>query len=277
MAVNGSSLILGGTVLVATDGARTIFIGLSGESSVLAMGQQQLLLAGEQVNVAYNSGAVAAPSAPPSAPAPLDMSYLWNLPVPLFDRPLILPQPGFASTQGPINLRVAPDVYSGVITQVPGGQALTILGRNPDDTWYHVRLEDGETGWMLAELLAANVGEIDAVYEKTPLPPQRYGELGTQGRVHAPAGVNLRRGPEATYPSVGIIADGTVVDLLAQSPYHNSWVKVDADGLVGWLSLLTIETQAFIDALPVDYTAPPMPTATPIPGSSGNAFPNPNG
>jgi hypothetical protein len=115
------------------------------------------------------------------------------------------------------------------------------------------------------------------VYVETPLPPQRYGTLGTQGQVRAPAGVNLRRGPETTFPAVGLVADGTMVNLLARSPYQNSWVKVDASGMVGWLSLLNIETQAYIDALPVDYTAPPFPTPTPIPGSFGNAFPDPEG
>jgi hypothetical protein len=53
-------------------------------------------------------------------------------------------------------------------------------------------------------------------------------------------------------------------------------VKVDAGGAVGWLPLLGLETAAFIDALPVDYGAPPIPTPTTIPGSFGNAFPDPN-
>ncbi|MCZ2099341.1 MAG: SH3 domain-containing protein [Anaerolineae bacterium] len=209
-------------------------------------------------------------------PIPLNAAYLNHLPVALFDRPLILPQPGFASTQGAINLRTAPDLYSTVITQVPGGQNLTILGRNPDYTWFHVRLANGQTGWMLAELLSSNAGMISAVYSETPLPPQRLGELGTRARVTAPAGVNLRRGPDATFPAIGLVNDGTLVDLLARSPYMNGWLKVNVGGTVGWLSLLTLDTQAYLDALPVDYSAPPMPTATPIPGSFGNAFPDPD-
>jgi hypothetical protein len=57
----------------------------------------------------------------------------------------------------------------------------------------------------------------------------------------------------------------------------NDWIKVNAGGTIGWLSLLTLDTQAYIDALPVDYNAPAMPTATPIPGSCGHAFPDPEG
>ncbi|MFN8448030.1 MAG: SH3 domain-containing protein [Anaerolineae bacterium] len=277
VAVNSTSLSFYGTVLVTTDDANTTFVGLEGETTVLAVGQQQLLLPGEQTSVAHPPGNVSTASTPPSAPIPLNEAYLTNLPVPLFDRPLILPQPGYASTQGAVNLRAAPDLYASVITQVPGGQPLTILGRNPDYTWFHVRLEDGQTGWMLAELLASNAGTISAVYSETPLPPQRLGELGTRARVTAPAGVNLRRGPDATFPAIGLVNDGTLVDLLARSPYMNGWIKVNVSGTVGWLSLLTLDTQAYLDALPVDYSAPAMPTATPIPGSFGNAFPDPDG
>ncbi len=276
LSINGVSLSLYGTLLVTADASSTIFVGLEGQASVLALGRQQTLLPGEQVSVAHPDGNVSAASQVPSAPIPLDPVYTSNLPVPLFDRPLILPQPGFASTQGAVNLRVSPDIYSSVITQVPGGQSLTILGRNPDNTWYNVRLPNGQTGWMLAELLASNVGDINAVYSETPLPPQRLGELGTRARVHAPAGVNLRRGPDATFPAIGIVNDGTLVDLMARSPYLNGWIKVNAGGTVGWLSLLTLETQAYIDALPIDYSAPALPTPTTPPGSFGNAFPNPD-
>ncbi len=277
LTINSVSLDFTGTVLVATDDTSTIFMTLEGQTSVLAMAQQQTVPPGEQVSVAYQAGNVSAAGAPPGLAIPLDNSYLNNLPVPLFDRPLILPQSGFASTQGAVNLRVSPDLYSSVITQVPGGQPLTVLGSNPDQTWYNVRLGDGQTGWMLAELLASNIGAITTTYSQTPLPPQRYGDLGTRGRVHAPNGVNLRRGPDVTFPAIGIIADGTLVDLLARSPYQNGWIKVDDNGTIGWLSLLTLETQAYLDALPIDYNAPPMPTPTVIPGSFGNAYPDPNG
>jgi uncharacterized protein YgiM (DUF1202 family) len=276
LAINGSSLTFTGTLLVSTDDHNTIFIGLEGQASVLALSQQQTLSAGQQINVAHPPGNISTASAPPTAPIPLDISYLNGLPVPLFDRPLVLPQPGYASTMGAVNLRVSPDVYSGVITQVPGGQPLTILGRNEDSTWFNVRLSDGQTGWMLAELLATNLGTISAVYSSTPLPPQRLGELGTRARVRAPAGVNLRRGPDATFDAIGMVGDGTLVDLVARSPYMNGWIKVNSGGTVGWLSVLTLETQAYIDALPIDYQAPAMPTATPIPGTFGNTFPDPD-
>ena len=47
-------------------------------------------------------------------------------------------------------------------------------------------------------------------------------------------------------------------------------------GVVGWLALITLQTQAVIEALPIDYDVPPPPQPTRVPGSFGNAFPDPN-
>jgi len=53
-------------------------------------------------------------------------------------------------------------------------------------------------------------------------------------------------------------------------------VKVEGGGMVGWLALITVQTQAVIDALPIDFNVPPPPEPTRVPGSFGNAFPDPN-
>jgi uncharacterized protein YraI len=273
--INGMSVVLNGTMLVQTAGAQTVFAGLSGVSSLFAYGQEQLLRPGQEVLADYNPGDFSAPLNVPAAPVPLDTALAAHLPVALFDRPIILPQPGYVETLGAVNLRVAPTTDAGVIVQVPAGQVLSVLGRNTGGDWYHVRLDSGETGWMKIDLLAQNVGQINAVYEATPLPPQRYGALGRIATVLAPAGVNLRSAPDATFPLILTIPDGTVVNLVARSPY-SPWVKVEVNGIEGWLALITIQTEAVIEALPVDYNVPPPPEPTREPGSFGNAFPNPN-
>ncbi|NDJ63031.1 MAG: SH3 domain-containing protein [Chloroflexi bacterium] len=275
--LNGVVLTLDDTVLVRTDGAQITFIALAGNATVLALGLDEAIYPGQQVQVPYDPANLGAPTGVPSVPAPLNARYVAHLPVPLFDRPLLLPQPGFISTQGAINLRTEPSTQALIVTQVPGGEVLTLLGRNEAGTWYHVRRSNGQTGWMFAELLARNVGEIRAVYASTPLPPQRLGEMGTHARVIAPAGANLRQGPDLVFPAISALDSGTLVELQARSPY-SPWVRVNVNGAVGWLALITLETQAYIDALPVDWLAP-QPPATPTPtrppGSFGNAFPEP--
>jgi uncharacterized protein YraI len=274
--INGASVALNGTVLVRNIGADLFFVALSGQSSIIAFGQQQPLLMGEQISVPYNPGDFTRPAGPPTSPVPFDPAMLRNVPVALFDRPVILPQPGYMRTDGAVNMRSSPTTDAGVITQVPSGEVLSVLGADPSGEWYHVRRETGETGWMLSELLEGNVGAISVLYSSTPLPPQRYGELGSAGRVLAPAGVNLREGPDAGFPVVASVGDGTMVNLLARSPY-SPWVKVEINGTIGWVALITLQTQAFIDALPIDFDVPPAPTPTLVPGTFGNAFPDPDG
>ncbi len=152
---------------------------------------------------------------------------------------------------------------------------MSILGRTLDGEWYNVRRLSGETGWMAADLLLRNIDMIEAVYEATPAPPQRYGEFGTRGTVLAANGVNLRRGPDVVFPAIVTVPTGSAVNLVARSPY-SPWVKVEVTGVEGWVALVNIETQAFIDALPIDFNAPPLPPPTAVPGSFGNAFPDPN-
>lgn len=274
--VNGASLVVGGTVLIRTTDTATTFVGLGGRNAVLAVGGRQELLAGQQVSVPFAPPVFNQPSAPPTVPTLFNPALVENLPVALFDRPLILPQPGNVITQGITNLRNAPDIYAAQLAEIRAGEVLTVLGQNANNDWYHVQRENGETGWVYAELLARNVGEITAVYDATPLPPQRYGELGSRGRVTQSGGANLRRGPEVVFPVVALLSEGAMVDLVARSPYMNGWLKVSADGVTGWVASFAIETQAYLDAIPVDWSAPPMPTATPIPGSFGNAFPDPD-
>lgn len=275
--INGVSLALNGTVIIRTVDSSTIFAEVAGQSSVIVYGQEQSLLTGQQISIPHHQGDFTRPASAEVQINLLDTAALQHLPVALFDRPLLLPQPGFVRTQGEVNLRSSPSLNAGVIVQLPAGELMNILGRSPDGAWYHVRRETGETGWLLVELLAVNAGEIAAVYESTPTIPQRYGELGSTGRIAAPAGASLRQGPDIGFPVIGSVADGTPVRLLARSPY-SQWVLVDAGGIVGWVGLLALETRAFFDAIPVDYSVPPpppTPTPTRIPGSFGNAFPEP--
>lgn len=275
IAINGVSLGLNGTVVVKTLADQTIFAALSGETLVFAYGQNQLLRTGQQVTVPYAGGNFASPVGAPSLPQLYDSSLAKNLPIGLFDRPVMVPQAGHVTTAGAVNMRVSPSTDAGVILQVPAGQTMAVLGRNSTGDWLHVRLDTGETGWMYAPLLVVNTGAIDAVYDATPLPPQRYGRVGTTGKVVAPAGVNLRQYPDIGFAALAAVPDGAQITLLGRSPY-NAWVKVDFNGQIGWLSLLTVDTKAIVDALPVDFDVPTPPPPTRVPGSYDNAFPDPN-
>jgi uncharacterized protein YraI len=277
LVVNGVSVILNGSVIVRTVDSTTIFAEISGRSSIIVYGQEQQLLTGQQISVRHSDGDFTRPGSAETQITLLDPAALRSLPVALFDRPLLLPQPGFVRTQGEVNLRSSASRDAGIVAQIPAGEVMNILGSSPDTAWYHVRRDTGETGWILAELVVASVGEINAIYESTPTIPQRYGQLGTTGQIVAPAGASLRQGPDTGFPVIASVADATPVELLARSPY-SPWVLVDANGTVGWIALIALDTRAFFDAIPIDYSVPPpppTPTPTRVPGSFGNAFPEP--
>jgi uncharacterized protein YraI len=275
--VNGVSLDVSGTVAIFTQENTTRFLSIEGLLRLIVNGTAYSLFAGEEVDVYYNGDWRSPQRA--DAGRPLTWELIQHLPVVLLDRPVLLPQPGYVETRGNVNMRAAPSDDARLLYQVPAGQVLDVLGQNEDGRWFHVRLGNGETGWMLAELLRQNLGEIVLTYEQTPIPPQRFGALGSSGRVTAAQGANLRRGPDTFFDTLMTLPAGTQLELVARSPY-SPWVRVRASGAEGWLSLITLETRSVIAFLPVDYSAPlpPRPTATPVfQFGGGHAYPNPLG
>ncbi len=275
--VNGVSLDVSGTVAIFTQENVTRFLSLEGLLRLIVNGTAYSLYAGEEVDVAYNGDWRSPQRA--EAGRPLTWALIEHLPVVLLDRPVLLPQPGYVETRGNVNMRAAPREDAPLLYVVPAGQVLDVLGQSPDERWFHVRLGNGETGWMLAELLRQNLGEIALTYEQTPIPPQRFGALGSSARVTASQGANLRRGPDTFFDTLMTLPAGTPLELVARSPY-SPWVRVRANGAEGWLSLITLETRSVIAFLPVDFNAPlpPRPTATPVfQFGGGHAYPNPLG
>lgn len=272
--VNGVSLDINGTVMIYTEGTQTVFVVVEGITRVLAAGEPQVLVAGQETRVAYAQGDWTFPISTPTVPAPYIANVVEGLPVELFDRATILPQPGFVSTDGPVNMRTAPGTDAPLIYQVPAGQTMTILGRNPGGEWYHIRLGNGQTGWMFAELLRRNHGEITAIYDSTPVPPQRYGSAGVVAYVNSPNGLTMRSAPHVGFPAIYNLAGGTELSLLERSPY-SPWVKVETDGAIGWVPLLNLNTNVIVESLPIDLSVPLPPEPTAVPGISGFAFPDP--
>ncbi len=274
--VNGASVDLSGTMMVFTQENQTVFVVLEGLIRVLALREAQTLVAGQETRVNYINNDWTAPTTGPTIVLPYTPGVTLNIPIALFDRPAVLPQPGFVVTDGAVNLRTGPGTNFALIYQVPAGQSMTVLGRNPTGDWYHLRLANGQTGWMLAELLRRNHGSIDIVYESTPLPPQRYGSAGRLATVSSQS--NLRSAPHVGFPVLYNVDGGATLELIARSPY-SPWVKVDSAGAIGWIPLLNVDTRAVIESLPIDFSVPPPPVPpepTAIPGLTGFAFPDPS-
>ena len=279
LALNGVSADINGTIIVLTRNQTTSFIAVEGQIRLNAEGISQTLLVGQQLDIAYADGDWTRPDAQPGAPTRLEFDLIKDLPVALFDRPVPIPQPGFAGTQGGVNMRVAPDIGSRLLFQVPKGQTMGVLGISSDEEWLHIRFGNGETGWMSAELLVQNLGDITNVYDLTPVPPQRLGLHANHATVDVAAGGNLREAPDTAFRIKRTLPFGLEVKLLARSPY-SPWVQVEAGGDIGWMALFTLKTRSVISSLPIDYSVPLPPRATPTPSFSyggGHAYPDPKG
>ncbi|MCA9975630.1 MAG: SH3 domain-containing protein, partial [Anaerolineales bacterium] len=114
---------------------------------------------------------------------------------------------------------------------------------------------------------------------ETPLPMLRITAQST----------NLRSGPGAIYPSIGILLQGEIVTIVARNQDSSCYNIMLADGqTVGWVaasvsdsvagdSLLNISIALTIPARPTNTpTNTPIPaTATPVPAQP-NPNPNPN-
>ncbi|MEM6282033.1 MAG: SH3 domain-containing protein [Chloroflexota bacterium] len=281
--VNGVPMEVEGVVAVRTIGESTVFVSLAGRNRVTVQGIERELWTGQQLVVSYAPGDFSQPVSLIGDVGPLDPIVIENFPVGLLDQPVWMPQPGYAMTEGLINLRSEPSLEGLVIGQVPAGELLTVIGQNPEGDWLHVSVSSGYSGWMFAELLSRNLGAVQASYSATPSPPQRYGTLTTVARVRAPAGLNVRENPDTGFAAVGVLQNGAQVNMVARSPY-SPWVKV-ADGAgneLGWVAVIALDTRANVSALPIDDSVPPPPAdiiiqPTAAPGSFGNAFPDPNG
>ena len=275
--VNGVTLQIIGTVAIETEGTVTEFIALEGRVQLVMYGAARIIQAGEQMNVTYQQGDFTRPLTIPETGEPLNFLHIRDFPITLLDRPVLLPQPGVVYTDGRVNMRAEPNADGRLLYQVPDDQPLSVLGKNSDGTWLHVRLGNGETGWMRADLVAGTLGEVTVAYDVTPAPPQRFGTNASGAIVIASTGGNLRDAPDVQFNVIDTIEPGTEVNLLSRSPY-SPWVKVDTGSQVGWMALITLETNAVVSFLPIDYDVPnpPGPTATPIfTFGGGHAYPDP--
>ena len=280
LTVNGVIVELVGTVAVRTLDTNTVFVALAGQSSLTVLGQELPLWVGQQITVGYQAGNFAQPLGVIQTTAPLSPTLIENLPTGLLDQPIWLPQPGYLTTEGLVNLRAAPSTDSALVGQIPSGEVLTILGANPERTWFHVGMVNGFSGWVFGEVVKQFTGEIAQAYFETPTPPQRYGTYNSAAVVRAPSGLNLRANPSVVFPIVDILHNGEQVNMVARSPY-SPWVKVtEDDGASGWVALVGLDTRSNVNALPVDNTVPVPETIVIEPtraaGSFGNAFPDPN-
>jgi hypothetical protein len=72
--------------------------------------------------------------------------------------------PTALAENGNVNVRGGPSADFPVVSRLPLGQSLPIVGRNEDSSWWQVSLADGSLGWVAAEVtLASDVDQVPVV------------------------------------------------------------------------------------------------------------------
>jgi lysozyme len=152
----------------------------------------------------------------------------FNVPVP--EDPTPPPDPSgdrYRVTAGTLNVRSGPGTNYPVIGRMVKNDIVEALASNPDGSWLRVRrLTDGLMGWVSAAYL-----------QKISTPPSG----DDQYRVTANA-LNVRTGPGTTYPSIGFLVSGDIVEKLEQNA-AGTWFRVRrlTDSLTGWVSSAYLE------------------------------------
>jgi uncharacterized protein YraI len=143
---------------------------------------------------------------------------------------------------GALNLRTAASDSSDVLTVIPDGATVTLLG--PTENGFSAISFDGAEGWAASPYLSTHeTGAVSpasgnggngppASGESTAVTPA--GETGTEMTATVTGGnLNLRAGDSTSASVLTVIPDGATVTLLGET--SNGFAKIWFDGAEGWV------------------------------------------
>jgi uncharacterized protein YraI len=172
--------------------------------------------------------------------------------------PTVTPTPRSNSTPPPatgftvssphrINVRTEPSVNGSILDILPFSTPFAAVGRNASNNW--IQIDTGSTrGWVAAWVVVASANTIDLPVtsdstEVNPFP----GTITARGV----ANVNIRNSPTNAAATNGVLPGGTSVPLLARTT-TSDWVRVEYNGISGWMASWVIVATADINNLPVE-------------------------
>jgi len=152
-----------------------------------------------------------------------------------------------------LNVRSFPStIGSTIITKVNAGAVYPVVGRLADNSWWLIQA-NGQTGWVFGQLVRVENGGSVAVVN--PQPTTTGGSaIGSPTGFNATTLTNLRlrSTPRITNNTLTTIPAGTIVPILGRNS-NTSWVQVNFNGQVGWVSIgfISIDPPLLIDRVPV--------------------------
>ena len=191
------------------------------------------------------------------------------------------PGPFDLSSPFNVNVRVQPDVKSGLLTTIPFKSHAQAIGRTASSSWVNVTF-DGTTGWVAGWLVILS-GDVNALpvtsgevvstpvpgpltptpvsgvtptagptptgvpAEGTPIPPPPGGGIA----VKAPGKANIRTSPNADAAIISVISYSDINVVAVGQNASKNWLQVVNGGTEGWVARWVVLTSDSTANLPV--------------------------
>ena len=173
---------------------------------------------------------------------------------------------------GNLNVRSGPGPQFSVITTVPGGAQLPVLGFNEDASWYLVTSPAGN-GWIYASFTVPRgdfrfvpVITIQGLQNSVVTSGGTLAIPGTTGTVSAPipeldpgrvvvntGNLNVRSGPGPQFSILGSVPGGTVLPVDGVTP-DQAWFLVSSPYGAGWVDGEFVVFRGAVASVPIlDY------------------------
>lgn len=158
---------------------------------------------------------------------------------------------------GRLNVREAPGAGYLVVATVSQGDALELLGRNPDASWAQVRTAAGQEGWVSTYYIIASTNLYDLPVTSTIVEPHGYVWTGR---------LNMRTGPGTNYPIIATMTQYDTIAMVGRAP-DGRWNLIRWNGLLGWVNAGFVASSVPTATLPTydPFTTQTSAPAGPVP------------
>lgn len=153
-----------------------------------------------------------------------------------------------------LNVRLGPGTEFTRVGSISATEINRLLGVTEDSGWYRIPFR-GSFAWVSAAGLDVTVDtscpglrEFPNDYEEDV---SEYSATGDGDAVVVTASANLRIGPGTVFEQIGIVADGSELDIVGQSA-DGEWLQIiTRDGRAGWIATYLVRLNISLDTVPI--------------------------
>lgn len=153
-----------------------------------------------------------------------------------------------------LNVRSGPSTQHQILTVLPYGTQIYLIGRSTPGNWLQIRQYNGQQGWVMTQYVSAPQEVINSL----PVTDTHQIPGDPVGYVLSPR-LNVRMGPGYNQPIIGQLWQGEQVPLVGRNA-NSAWLQISLpSGGKGWVAAQYIRSTVPIYNLPVvdGGTVPP--------------------